>query len=131
MKYGRYLLVALVAFIGIIFTDVSASTMNKTPFKITANYSWGTDNTNGARKLFSSRSSAVQWQTSSKSSSHKMIFRIKDGSGNEYGKSTLSYLTTGSFRTDLTLNGSTIYVLSARRENLIDPTTTVSGMWLP
>lgn len=135
MKYSKYFMIAFISFFGLIFMDVNASGMNKTPFSITTNSSWKADYLNYAKKSFESRSSAVEWTNSNKSS-HKMWFRVRNTTGTikVYGSSLLNYKTTDAFRTDLTVDTSTSgmkYELSARRENIIDPTTTVSGLWMP
>ena len=130
MKYVKFMVIALILACSTAI-NVNASEMNKTDFSISANYSWVNDNVNYAKKLFDSRSSAVQWTNSNKSS-HKMWFRVRSATGTTYGSALLNYKTTGAFRTDISVNtGNVFYLLGARRENITDPVTNVTGLWMP
>ena len=69
----------------------------------------------------------VNWKTSSQSSAHDLYFRVVNSNGAYRGGRKFSYLETGTFSTTTTYNYG--YYLQAKRENSIDPATTVTGSW--
>ena len=73
--------------------------------------------------------STVIWERSNYSN-HYMWFGVNDQSDNTKGTGKYSYLSEGSFTTNIqsTMNNSSYsYYLIARREYALDPVTTVSG----
>lgn len=125
MKSLRLMLVAVALFMGLSISNANAQT---TSFYITANYAWTIDwyNTPSTKQNGNSYS-AVAWSTSSASGSHKMWFKVINSAEVTQGSGLLNYLTTDAFKTNLTQGTS--YWLAARRENVIDPVTTVTGTW--
>ena len=103
-------------------------------FSISANRSWARDlSLQSYMKTTATSVSTVIWERSNYSN-HYMWFGVNDQSDNTKGTGKYSYLSEGSFTTNIqaTMNNSSYsYYLIARREYALDPVTTVSGQWLP
>ena len=119
-----YFIITIVAFLGITIADTKAQTVD---FEITTNSVWKYDkDMRSSTKNTENKYTAVGWNTSTRLS-HKMWFRVIDGSDNVKGSMLFDYVTANAFLTKLELNHS--YWLQARRENWWDPITTVTGIW--
>lgn len=124
-KLKNLFFVALAAFI-FSLTNVKAGGYD---FDITANYAWGNDSQlRSGTKIDGTSVSTVIWNTSNKSS-HRMWFRVLDMNNNVRGSVRIDYLSSGYAVTNNTTGSS--YIIQAKRENIIDPITTVTGKWLP
>lgn len=124
MKLGRMILVGVIAFFGVSIAKANAQVVD---FNISANYSWGLDMVHSSLKQNENRYTAIGWNFSNKSS-HKMWFRVVDSAERQIGSAGLfNYKTTDAIQSNLSIGQN--YWLSARRENVIDPVTTVSGTW--
>ena len=103
-------------------------------FSINTNYAWGRDlSLNSYMKRTGTTVSTVIWQTSNKPS-HYMWFGVKDETDTLMGQGKYSYLSEGSFITNINSymnNSNKSFYLIARREYFVDPTTQVTGLWLP
>lgn len=130
MKYARYGLTGIVAFVALSMVNINAKALGK--FTIETNSVWKSDLSSTASvevKSGANKYSGVNWTYSNKSS-HKMIFRICNSSnGKSFGSGTLKYKSQDTFKTSIP-EGTKTYI-QARRENIIDPVTTVKGTWLP
>lgn len=126
MKICHFAIVAFVMFFGIFTSNVNAEEVN---FSISANNLWAENIYNpSSTKNFGNRYSAVNWKTSNKTN-HKMWFRVRAVSDDTIkGSGLLNYLTTGAFLTNNESNSE--YYLQAKRENLLDPLTVVTGSWI-
>lgn len=71
----------------------------------------------------------VNWKKSSQSGRHNMWFRTVNSNGADRGSGLLEYLADSSYETTAVNNH--YYYLQSRRENSVDPETTVSGTWSP
>ena len=71
----------------------------------------------------------VNWKFSSQTNRHNQYFRIVNSNGEERGHALISYLDNTSFESYA--EASHYYYLQTRRENSVDPMTTVSGTWRP
>lgn len=98
-------------------------------FEITTNSAWGREDGFVFRtKTDSASVSSIVWDASNKTN-HKMWFRVLDMNEKVRGAVKINYLSSGYAVTNNTMGAS--YILEAKRENIIDPMTTVSGRWLP
>lgn len=126
MKKNVFLAILLVVSFGVFIPEASAADIVSFSFK--TNYSWMTNINNApSTKDSGNHFSAVKWTESDKPN-HKMWFRVINNSGQQQGEAgLLAYLTTDAFKTNLTSGEK--YYLQARRENFLDPVTTISGVW--
>jgi len=69
---------------------------------------------------------SVNWQTSNQSS-HRMWFRQVNSNQENKGSALLDYKTVKTFAS--TAEQNHYYWLQARRENIWDPATYVTGVW--
>lgn len=99
-------------------------------FSGTVNYQWGyVTGTNAPNTKDAATYSVVNWSSSSQSGSHNMWFRIVNSNGENRGTIMIGYLTRVEFESTASVGYN--YWLQARRENSVDPYTTVSGSWRP
>lgn len=126
MKKIGFLAILLVVSFGIFIPKASA--IDIVSFSFRTNYSWMTNLNNApSTKEGGNHFSAVNWQNSDQLN-HKMWFRVINEAGQQQGEAgLLSYLTTDAFKTSLTSGEK--YYLQARRENILDPMTSISGIW--
>ena len=98
-------------------------------FKGRVGSSWGYVTSEDNVRQSGGNRSYVNWKKSSQSSAHDMWFRTVNSNGEDKGGKLFSYLENGSYETSAINNH--YYYLQARRENSVDPETTVSGNWSP
>lgn len=110
----------------VLATDAEPTNLFPSGFSGRVDSSWGYV-TNNYLKDSGEGYATVLWKKSSQSSAHNMWFRVVNSNGAERGKSLLNYLTSKDFNTSTTYNYN--YWLQARRENSVDPATTISGSW--
>lgn len=126
MKKNIFLVIVFIASFEIFIPKAKAADI--VSFSFRTNYSWMTNINNApSTKDSGNHFSAVKWTNSDKPN-HKMWFRVVNSNGQQQGEAgLLNYLTTDAFKTNLTSGEK--YYLQARRENFIDPVTTISGTW--
>ncbi|AUB53681.1 hypothetical protein IGJ19_002533 [Enterococcus sp. DIV1368b] len=78
-------------------------------------------------KTSSSATTYVNWNSSNQKS-HKQWFALYQN-GSRKGQGLFNYLTNSAFPGNGSA-GSTVH-LASQRENIIDPTTYISGTWTP
>lgn len=90
------------------------------------NSSWGYLSGNTV-KCTLRNTAAVNWKTSSQSTAHNMYFRVVSSNGQDKGGRLFSYLENSTMTVDTTHDYE--YYIQGRRENAVDPTTSVTGTW--
>lgn len=99
-------------------------------FSGTVNYQWGyVTASNASNNKNTSGYSVVNWSSSSQPGAHNMWFRIVNSNGENRGTVMIGYLTRVEFESSASVGYN--YWLQSRRENSVDPYTTVSGTWKP
>ena len=100
----------------------------KSDYRGTVNHNWGYCTTGNNFKN-TTGGTVINWQYSSQSGAHNMWYRAVNSNGADRGSVLMSYLSSVEFSSSTQWNY--YYYLQARRENSVDPTTTVSGYWIP
>lgn len=131
MKNKIICLVFLVLIFASISLSVNATTvepanlLNKS-FEGRVDHNWGYVTTESCVRT-NTGDAYVNWKKSSQSTRHNMWFRTVNSNGEARGEGLLEYLSKGGYPTSAEKNH--YYWLQSRRENSVDPVTTVSGSW--
>lgn len=124
----KLLSVLMLMLIGVFVFESSAVDAAYTDFSIKANSSYGAKSTANT-KSDDNKLAYVKWNSSSESS-HKEWFQIVNSNTEIRSVSTLfSYLGKGYINEYDSVKQTYYYYLRARREHIINPTTTVKGQW--
>lgn len=126
-QMNKKLSVLMLALAGIFVFETANVSAAQTGFTITANSSYKARSSGNLKVDYNSQA-YVNWKSSNKGS-HKEWFRVVNSNNVSRSESKLfSYLSAGIIKENSTEYGFTYY-LQARREHIIDPSTTVKGNW--
>lgn len=109
------------------FGTMRTSAKDVTNFSITTGVTWKTT-ANPSTKQDSGSTGYVNWQSSDKSS-HKEWFRLVNSNGYLRSYEVCISYKSNSNLSEIETQYGYYYYLQAKRENLIDPTTTVTGYY--
>lgn len=122
-----YSLFALLIMLGVTLGVNATETRAIKNFNGTVNHNWGYVSIGDNVKDNTRNYSVVNWDTSSQAGAHNMWFRVVNSNGADRGSTLVPYLQRVEFATNAEYNH--YYYLQARRENSVDPSTSVSGSW--
>lgn len=99
-------------------------------YSITAKHNWvAADEMNGNTKTNDNNFSVVNWTKSTQSGSHNMWYRVVNSNASVRAVELIPYKSRREMPS--TAQRNYYYYLEGRRENAVDPRTTVKGTWNP